>query len=240
MVNPFKTVLYEKWNDLAIVTLNRPKMINALNVQMRDDLWEILSAVREDEGVRGLLICGAGDQGFCSGADLTEFGSAPSQAIARQVRRMRDLWTLLLALPKPTMAAIHGYCFGSGMEIAALCDLRMGAANSMFAMPEVGLGLVPAAGGTQSLARIMGTPRAMDMVLTGRRIDAEEARNFGFLDWIAPTDNLPRDALSILDSVVMSCRADVFAAAKRAVSEGVEMTLPDALRLERRLAAQLV
>ena len=147
---PFQTILFEKRGAAAHISLNRPKLANAYNVQMRDDFSEALSAVRLDPDVRALLITGEG-RGFCGGADLTEFGSAPSQVIARRVRWERDVWGQLVNLDKPIVAAIHGFCIGSGLEIALLCDLRVAAHGTVFALPEVHLGMIPAAGGTQTL-----------------------------------------------------------------------------------------
>ena len=234
----FVTLRYEKRDGIAIVTLCRPEVVNAFNVRMRDELSEVLSAVRDDDEVRGLLIAGDGERGFCAGADLTEFGTAPSQAIARYVRWARDLWSALLELPKPSIAAVHGYCFGSGVEIAALCDLRIASQNALFALPEVSLGLIPAAGGTQSLPRIVGLPLAMELALTGRRMSSGEAVRAGFVDWLVPREQLLRVAEARLRDVA-AAPAEALALAKRAVNEGAEMTLADGLRLERRLAARL-
>ena len=234
----FLTVAYEKRDGIAFVTLHRPERINAFNVQMRDDLWEVFGAVRDDDEVRGMLIAGAGERGFCAGADLTEFGSAPSQAIARHVRWTRDLWDMLLSMPKPVLAAVHGYCFGSGVEIAALCDLRLASGDALFAMPETALGLIPAAGGTQSLPRIIGQAPAMEMMLTGRRIDADEALRIGLVHRVVPPERLLADAEALLRAVV-SAPSDILTLLKRAVNEGADLTLSEGLRLERRLAGGL-
>ena len=237
-MSAFETLRYEKRDGIAVVTLCRPEAINAFNVRMRDELSEALGAVRDDAEVRGLLIAGDGERGFCAGADLTEFGSAPSQAVARYVRWARDLWSALVELPKPTMAAVHGYCFGSGLEIAALCDLRIASQDAVFALPEASLGLIPAAGGTQSLPRIVGLPRAMELALTGRRMTTSEAVRAGFVDWLVPREQLHVVAEARLRDVA-SAPAGALALAKRAVNEGADMTLADGLRLERRLAARL-
>ena len=237
-MSAFATLLYEKRDGVAFVTLNRPHVVNAFNVQMRDDLWEALAAVRDDPDVRALLVAGAGERGFCAGADLTEFGSAPSQDVARRVRRERDLWTALAELPVPTMAAVHGWCLGSGVEIAALCDLRIAADGAVFGMPEATLGLIPAAGGTQTLPRIVGEARAMAMMLAGRRIGAEEALACGLAHWTAPRDGLLAEAERRLRAV-LAAPDSVLALLKRAVREGAELPLDEGLRLERRLAARL-
>ena len=234
----FETVRYEKRDGIAVVTLSRPHVVNAFDLRMRDELSEALSAVRDDDEVRGLLVAGAGERGFCAGADLTEFGSAPSQAVARYVRWARDLWSALFELPKPTMAAVHGYCFGSGLEIAALCDLIVASQDAVFALPEASLGLVPAAGGTQTLPRIVGLPRAMELALTGRRMTSSEAVRAGLVNWLVPRQQLMDVAGAYLQAVA-SAPAEALALAKRAVNEGADMTLADGLRLERRLAARL-
>ena len=234
----FETVRYEKRDGIAVVTLSRPHVVNAFDLRMRDELSEALSAVRDDDEVRGLLVAGAGERGFCAGAGLTEFGSAPSQAVARYVRWARDLWSTLFEMPKPTMAAVHGYCFGSGLEIAALCDLIVASQDAVFALPEASLGLVPAAGGTQTLPRIVGLPRAMELALTGRRMTSSEAVRAGLVNWLVPRQQLMDVAGAYLQAVA-SAPAEALALAKRAVNEGADMTLADGLRLERRLAARL-
>lgn len=234
----FLALRYEKRDGVAAITLNRPDAVNAFNLRMRDEFWEALTAARDDPDIRGLLVAGAGERGFCAGADLTEFGAAPSQAAARRARWARDLWGELLNLPKPTMAALHGVCFGSGIEIAALCDFRMASPDAVFALPEASLGLIPAAGGTQTLPRVIGLPRAMEAALTGRRVSAQEAHRIGFVGWIAPRERLGQESEERLRAIA-SAPADALALVKRAVNEGAEMTLADGLRLERRLAARL-
>ena len=237
-MSAFATVDYEKRGGIGVVTLNRPRVINALNVQMRDDLFEVLSAVRDDPEVRGVLVCGAGDRGFCGGADLTEFGTAPSQAIARRVRWERDLWGLMLGIRKPMVAAVHGHCLGSGVEIACCCDLRVAADDAELGMPEAGLGLIPAAGGTQLLPRIIGRGRTLEMLLSGRRIGAQEALACGLVHAVAPRPQLLSEALGTLERVLHAPDA-ALAAAKRAVGDGQGLPLAAALELERRLARQL-
>ena len=128
----FETLIYEKQGPIAWVTLNRPAVLNAYNLAMRDELYEVLEAIRDDPEVHGVILCGAGDRAFCAGADLTEFGTAPSQAIARQVRWERDVWGLFLGLDRPMVAAVHGYVLGSGMEMALLCDIRIAAEDAVF------------------------------------------------------------------------------------------------------------
>ena len=238
-MSAFETVGYAKRADgIAVLTLNRPASLNAFNVQMRDDVHEVLTAIRDDPEVRGLLVAGAGDRAFCAGADLTEFGSAPSQAIARQVRFERDVWGLWLSIPKPMVAAIHGYCLGSGVEIASVCDVRIAADDATFGMPEVGLGLIPAAGGTQLLPRLLGPGRALDLLLSGRRFTAADALRYGLVTQVVPRADLEAASIALLTGILRAPSA-ALAAAKRAVAEGLDLALPQAVALERRLARAL-
>lgn len=232
-------VIYEKRDDgVAVLTLSHPGALNAFSVQMRDDLYEGLRAIRDDDEVRGVLFRGAGDRAFCAGAYLAEFGTAPSQAIARSVRQERDVWGLALSINKPMVAAIHGFCLGSGIEIASVCDVRIAAENATFGMPEVGLGLIPAAGGTQLLPRLLGQGRALDLLLTGRRFTASEAFGFGLVSEVVSRDILEERALALLQ-LMLRAPSGALAAAKRAVSEGLDMPLAEGLALERRLAISL-
>ena len=234
-MRPFETLIYEKEGSVARISLDRPAVLNAYNIQMRDDFSEALSAVDDDPEVRTLLITGEG-RGFCAGADLTEFGSAPSQVIARQVRWQRDVWGQMINMDKPIIVAVHGYCIGSGLEIALLGDLRLAADDTIFAMPEVRLGMIPAAGGTQTLPRNARSSRAMDLLLTGRRATATEAHSMGLVTRLSPAEQL-RDEASRLAAELAEIPSSAAAALKRALREGADMTLDDGLKLESRLAA---
>lgn len=233
----FKTLLFQVHGAVAHISLNRPQVVNAYNVQMRDDFSEALAAVQLDPDIRTLLITGEG-RGFCAGADLTEFGTAPSQVIARQVRWERDVWGQLVNLHKPIVAAVHGYCIGSGLEIALLCDIRLAATGTVFALPEVQLGMIPAAGGTQTLPRAIGTSRAMDLLLTGRRIESEEALSMGLITRLTPPESLRDEAWRLADKLA-ELPTDAVAAMKQLLRQGMDLDLPKALELESRLAARL-
>ena len=233
-MRPFETLLYEKEGAVAHISLDRPAVLNAYNIQMRDDFAEALAAVADDPEARALLITGEG-RGFCAGADLTEFGSAPSQAIARRVRWERDVWGQMINLDQPIVAAIHGYCIGSGLEIALLCDLRLAARDTVFAMPEVRLGMIPAAGGTQTLPRNAGPSQALDLLLTGRRFTAQEALAMGLVTRLSPPERLAEDARQAVGALAQADQRAV-ASLKRALREGCDMALGRALELETRLA----
>ena len=232
-MRPFETLTYEKKTAVAHISLDRPEVLNAYSVQMRDDFSEALAAAADDPDVRAVLITGEG-RAFCAGADLTEFGSAPSLAIARQVRWQRDVWGQMIDMDKPTVAAVHGHCIGSGLEIALLCDLRLAADDTVFAMPEVRLGMIPAAGGTQTLPRNAGCSQALDLLLTGRRFNAEEALGMGLVTRLSPADRLREDAWEMASQFADSVPASV-ANLKRLLREGCDMPLKEALELEKRL-----
>jgi len=226
-------VIFEKEGEIAHVTLNRPRRANLYNVQMRDDLYEVLTAVRDDPGVRAVIFSGAGD-GFCGGADLTEFGTAPSPTIARDVRWARDVWGVLKDMDKLTVAAMHGYALGSGLEMALLCDLRLAAEGTRFGLPEVGLGLIPAAGGTQGAARVAKLGTALAMVLTGARMDAWDAYRIGLVHRVVPREALPAEAETMVHRV-LSAGPAALVLAKAAVNGGMDLTLEQGLHLEERL-----
>jgi enoyl-CoA hydratase/carnithine racemase len=233
----FETIIYEKDNGIAHVTLNRPQALNAFNVQMRDDLYEIMSAIHADDEVRVAVFKGAGDKAFCAGADLKEFLTTPSAVKARRIRAVRDLWRLFLGTPQPLIAALHGYVFGSGMEIALFCDLRIAAPDAVFGLPEVGLGILPAAGGTQTLPRILGLSGALDMLLTGRRLSGQEAFDMRLVNRLVPRDNLLATADDLAQKIASYDSAAVMNA-KQAVIKGLDTSLEQGLELEWRLASQ--
>jgi enoyl-CoA hydratase/carnithine racemase len=235
VVNNFQTVIYEKRDSIAYITLSRPKVLNVYNIQMRDELYQILGAIRDDPEVMVVILKGAGERAFCAGADLSEFLTAPSPIIARQVRWERDVWGLFLSLPQPIIAALHGYVLGDGIEMALCCDLRIASEDAQFGTPEVALGIIPAAGGTQTLPRTVGRGRALEMLLTGRRISAKEAYEAGLVNIVVPKDKLLTSAESIAQKI-MSYNQRAIRSAKQAVLRGLDLPLAEGLELETRLA----
>ena len=231
------TVLYTKERHVANLVLNRPGVINAYNIQMRDELFESLAAAKDDSDVRVLVLSGSGERGFCAGADLTEFGTAPSLAVARRVRWERDVWGLFLSIRKPMIAAVHGFVIGSGVEMACLCDVRIASDDAVFSMPEVALGMVPAAGGTQTLPRVVGVGAALELMLINRRVTASEAKDMGLVHRVVAGGDL-MDTANSLARDLASRNPAVLSAAKSAVVDGLDLHLDDGLRLEERLTIQ--
>ena len=235
MSEAFRTIELGKEGGVAHLALNRPDRLNAYSVAMRDDFAEALHLVTEDDEIGALLITGNG-RAFCAGADLSEFGSAPSQVIARNARWQRDVWGQLINLDKPIVVAAHGYCIGSGVEILLLGDLRIAATDTVFAMPEVQLGMIPAAGGSQTLPANVGPSFALDLLYTGRRIGASEAMAHGIISRLVAPEHLSAAARALAND--LSQLPPGFAAGlKRAWSAVGEMPLDAGLDLEQRLAA---
>jgi len=234
----FETLIYEKKDGVAYVTLNRPQALNVYNVQMRDDLYQILSAIRDDSEVRSIIFKGAGEKAFCAGADLSEFLTAPSPVAARQVRFERDVWGLFLSIPQPLIAAVHGYVLGSGIEIALCCDIRIASDDAQFGLPEVGLGIIPAAGGTQTLPRTVGRGKALEMLLTNRWINAKEAYQIGLVNHVVQREELFQTAEKMALKI-SSYNPRAVRYAKRAVVRGLDLSLAEGLDLEKRLGSQL-
>jgi len=233
----FETVRYQKREGIAWVTLNRPEVFNAYNVQMRDDLYQVLSAIRDDPETRAMVLAGAG-KAFSTGGDVSEFGQAPSPIIARWVRFRRDVWGLLRSLRIPTVAAVHGFTVGGGLEMALLCDLTIAADDTRICLPETGLGMIPGVAGTQTASRRCGLGRGLDLCITGRWIDAQEALRVGLVAEVVRLNALNQRAQVVARDLSRLPRA-VVATAKLAVQRGLDMPLKEALKLERRLARKL-
>lgn len=231
----FETILYEKRGGVALVTLNRPEVLNTYNIRMRDDLHQVFSAVRDDDEIKVVVLQGSGEKAFCAGADLRDFLTAPPPPAARRSRWYRDVWGLMLTVPQPLIAALHGYVLGSGLEMALFCDIRLAADDARFGLPEVGLGIIPAAGGTQTVPRSVSPGQALEMLLTNQWITAEEAYRIRLVNRILPRSGLHQATMAM--AVEIAGRdARCVQAIKQAVTRGLDLPLPAGLALERRLA----
>ena len=231
----FETVIYDKRDGTGYVTLNRPQALNTYNMRMRDELYQVLGAIKTDPEVRVALFRGAGEKAFCAGADLSEFLTAPSPVIARQVRWERDVWGLFLSLPQPVICALHGYVLGDGLEIALCCDLRLAAEGAKFGLPEPGLGIIPAAGGSQTLPRAIGRTKSLEMLLTGGWLKADEAYRLGLVNEVVPPGELWLAADRLAEKIKRHRPLAVYYA-RQAVNRGLELTLDEGLELEARLS----
>ncbi|MGW4527335.1 enoyl-CoA hydratase/isomerase family protein [Amycolatopsis sp. NPDC004378] len=182
------TVLVELDDGVAVVTLNRPQVLNALNAELLDDLEDALSALRADPGVGAVVLTGAGDRAFAAGADIGQLEKYTVDTALES--RMQRLYDGIEDFEKPTIAAVNGFALGGGCELAMACDIRIAARTAKFGLPETALGVLPGAGGTQRLARLAGVGRAVDLVLTGRSVDALEAFEMGLVTGVVLPEEL--------------------------------------------------
>jgi enoyl-CoA hydratase/carnithine racemase len=202
---------------VATITLNRPDRLNAINLAMRDLLWNYLESIREMPDVRILVFRGEG-RCFSAGADISEFGTAPSIIAARRARHERDVWSALLNLEIPTIARMHGYCFGAGLELPLCCDARIALEGTSFALPEVTLGYIPSACGTQTLPRTVPPGVAVHMILTGEPIDTEAALRWGLVTEVAPEDEIDLVMRDVIRSAIANPKG--FTERRRAMVAG--------------------
>ena len=223
-------------DGVGVVALDRPDL-NIYNLEMRDDLIEAFRAVRDLPEVRAVVLAATG-RNFSAGADLSEFGTAESVFEARRIRWWRDPWLPLLDSPKPSVAALHGYALGAGLEMALMCDFRLAAPDTQVGLPETRLGMLPSAGGSQTLARLVGPGRALPVVLEGRTYPAAEAARVGLVDEVVEDGDVDR-AAEVLAARLAALDPALVGAAKRALRAAGDLPLAAGLELERHLARLL-
>ncbi len=204
---------------VATITLNRPDQLNAINLEMRDLLWTYLEACRDNPDVGVIVFRGEG-RAFSAGADISEFGSAPSVMAARRARHERDVWGLLLGHRCHTVARMHGFCFGAGLELPLCCDIRIASDDATFALPEVTLGYIPSAGGTQTLPRTIPPGAAAHMILSGEPIDAVAALRWGLVDEIVPPSVLDAAIQARIESLLVSAPKELASKRRRWLGAG--------------------
>lgn len=232
----YEAIEVERQDGVGWITLNRPKSINAINNSMRQELPDALRALDADADIAVICLHGAGSRGFCAGADLKEDTPVPVSAeTAPRINWIRSLDQV----GKPLIAAIHGYCLGGGLEIALACDIRIAAQDAVLGLPETRIGLIPGGGGTQRLARLIGLGPALDMLLTGERLDADTAYKRGIVTRLFPPDRYLEDVKDFANELA-GRPLTALQLAKRAAKEGSEMNLADGLQLEHELFTQLL
>lgn len=234
----FENIIYEKEGGIAHITLNRPKALNAVNTKMRDELYEVLPSIKDDPDVRVAIVKGAGERAFSAGADISEFGTVPSMISGREIRWERDLWGMFLSVQKPLIAAIGGFALGAGIEMAMCCDIRIASDDSQFGLPEANLGMVPTAGGSQTMPRLVLRGWVSEIVFTADRINAQEALRIGLINQVVPRDQLLAKANEVAERIA-SNDARAMQYAKAAVTRGLDMPLLQGLELEKRLSIAL-
>jgi enoyl-CoA hydratase/carnithine racemase len=227
----FENILLEKKNSIAYITVNRPKVLNALNMATMEELRAAFTEIKNDAGMRVVILTGAGEKAFVAGADIGELAKHDAVSGKEYTHRGQSVLNLIENLGKPVIACINGFALGGGCEIAMACTMRLASENAKLGQPEVKLGIIPGYGGTQRLPRLVGKGIAMQLVLGGEMITAQEAHRIGLVNEVtAPVDLIPR-AEAIAHKIIANAPLAV-QYAMEAVNKGMEMNLAEGLYLE--------
>jgi len=226
-------VLLEREGRVAILTINRPKKLNALNEQVRNESLAHLEALQEDDSIGCVVITGAGEKSFIAGADIGEFeGRSPFDQ--REAMRFPRVFDVMANFPKPVIAMINGFCLGGGCELAMSCDMRIASDKAKLGQPEIKLGLIPGGGGTQRLPRLVGLGNAMRLILTGDMISAEEAKEMGLVDQVVPAEDLRTATLGLAQRIAGQSPLTL-RVAKEAMRASERLTIEEGILYERDL-----
>jgi enoyl-CoA hydratase/carnithine racemase len=228
----YETLIVETTEAITLIRLNRPQALNALNQQLADELTDALEAAEADEGVRVIVLTGS-ERAFAAGADIKEMAAKSYRDVFTEDFITKN-WETVARCRKPVIAAVAGYALGGGCELAMMCDFVIAAENARFGQPEINLGVSPGAGGTQRLPRFVGKAKAMDMVLTGRTMDAAEAERAGLVSRIVPTAKLLEEAMAVARTIA-ALSPNAVMLTKEMVNAAFETPLSQGIKLERRL-----
>ena len=218
-------------NGICILSLNRPKVMNAFNFDLLLALKKEIDDIRFRRDIRVVIITGEGDRAFCAGADLKERATMPEEKVREFIYTIRNLFTDIENLPKPVIAGINGVALGGGTELALACDLRIASENATMGLTETRLAIIPGAGGTQRLPRIIGRARAKEMIFTGKRISAKEALDIGLVNKVVPLDKL-LDECRDMASMILETGPIAIEQAKYAINKGLEVDINTGLAIE--------
>ncbi|MBQ5992278.1 MAG: enoyl-CoA hydratase/isomerase family protein [Clostridia bacterium] len=227
-------ILLEKKDHVAIATVNRPKALNALNSEVLNDLNTLLDGIAADPEIRVLVLTGSGEKAFVAGADIGEMSTLTKAEGEAFGKKGNDVFRKLETLPIPAIAAVNGYALGGGCELAMACDIRLCADTAAFGQPETGLGITPGFGGTQRLARLVGPGMAKQLIYSARNIKADEALRIGLCNAVYPAEELMPAAEKLAETIAKNAPIAV-RACKKAINEGLEMPMDEAVALEEKL-----
>lgn len=229
----FANLLFEKQGNIAVITMNRPKALNALNSDTLKELEAVLSQIKADSGIKGGIITGAG-KAFVAGADIAQMAEYSSEQARAYMETAQEIFNRIELMDKPFIAAVNGYALGGGCELAMACDIRIAAEGAVFGQPEINLGLIPGFGGSQRLPRLVGPGRAKELIYTGRSLKAEEAKAIGLVNEVVPAESLLQEALAMM-KIIASKSGLAVRYAKIAVNRGADTDIYKALELEKDL-----
>jgi enoyl-CoA hydratase len=224
----FQTLLYVSRNGIGYITIHRPEKLNALNAAAKSELRELLELLKRDDSVHVVILTGAGEKAFVAGTDIGELAELTTETGRLFAEGGQQVFDLMENLGKPVIAAVNGYALGGGCELALACHIRIASENATFGQPEVNLGIIPGYGGTQRLARLIGKSRAMEIILTGDRIDAHEALRIGLVNKVVPLDHLMPTAEAVAQKILSKGQIAIRLALK-AVNMTDETNLTDGL-----------
>lgn len=225
-----ENILLERRGRVALITINRPDKLNALNIATRKELADALDELRSDEEVRVVVITGAGEKAFIAGADISEFAGRTAVQ-QRAVMKTRNIFVTAEDFPKPLIAMINGFCLGGGCELALSCDIRIASDRARFGQPEINLGIIPGGGGSQRMTRLIGEGKTMQMILTGEMIDAQEAYRLGLVNEVYPAAELETKTMEMANRIAEKSPV-ALAMAKTAVKNAARMNLREGLDQE--------
>jgi enoyl-CoA hydratase len=228
----YEFITEEKKGRVGLITLNRPKQLNALNARLMQELGQALHAFDADPGIGAILITG-NEKAFAAGADIDAMKGYSFMDAYMQDYITRD-WEHILRVRKPVIAAVAGYALGGGNEVAMMCDIVIAAENARFGQPEINLGIMPGSGGTQRLPRAVGKAKAMDMCLTARNMDAQEAERAGLVSRVVQLDRLMEEAMAVAEKIA-GCSLPVAMMIKESINRAYETPLTEGVRVERRV-----
>jgi enoyl-CoA hydratase len=228
----YQNIVADIHGNVALITLNRPKALNALSTPLTIELGDALGGFERDDNIGAIVITG-NDKAFAAGADIKEM-TDKSFVDCYMANFITETWECVTQSRKPVIAAVAGFALGGGCELAMMCDFIIAASTAKFGQPEINLGIIPGAGGTQRLTRFIGKSKAMDMCLTGRMMDAEEAERAGLVSRIVSPESLAEEAIKIAQSIADKPRPSTMMV-KEAVNRAYETTLSEGIRYERRL-----
>ncbi|MFV0388028.1 MAG: enoyl-CoA hydratase/isomerase family protein [Pyrinomonadaceae bacterium] len=226
----FETISVEKNGAIAVLTINRPDKMNALNSQVHKEGVAALDELKNDENVRVLIITGAGEKSFIAGADIGEFAGETS-VTQRTSFQERTLFNTIDTFPKPVIAMINGFCLGGGCEIALACDIRLASENAKIGQPEINLGIIPGGGGTQRLTNLVGEGKSMELILTGKLIDANTALSLGLVNHIYAAEELNSETMKMAE-IIATKSPIALQMAKEAVKTASRANLDEGLKRE--------
>ncbi|WP_019412814.1 enoyl-CoA hydratase-related protein [Paenisporosarcina sp. TG20] len=228
-----EAIHYEQKGNLAIVTLNRPISMNAFNYEMLSELSHIAESIRINPDIRVVIFTGSGEKAFSVGADLKERKTLTEQQVKRNIYKIGEVFSTIENLPQPTIAMMNGYAFGGGMELALACDFRIAADDVILGLTETSLGIIPGAGGTQRLPRLIGEAKALELILTARRLKADEALAYGVLTQVVSRDRL-LESTEKFANLMLANGPIALQQAKFAVKQGMNADLHTGLNIERK------